>query len=364
MRGLVVVLVVALVAAVAASAKRVDAPRGLSTTDQTAGMPKAAIDLTAIPLGTGKGGTTARVGYLDRCGGVPSGGPPVKIPPWVGSSTWNATTKVAVEGDVSHTPSFKAVHSGSREVLTGNGLPAVSGTFPVASSDPADAYNPDPGSITSHTISLSLPYNPTVASHPSCESGTVGLENGIPLLDGFDAGGNDASAVEVQDACHGHPNDVVGYHYHSLSPCVLTTSALTHATQVGWALDGFGIYVEYDAQGQLLTNSALDVCHGRTSVIPWHGKMTRIYHYDMTFEFPYSVGCYRGTPISFQGMMIPNAGSTGQQSGGGGGGQQQGSSGSGGSGQQAAAQQCQAQGLTPGTPQFGQCMSGKGYPPD
>jgi YHYH protein len=294
----------------APGAARDDIP-GLSSTDQTAGMPKSALDLAAIPLGTGKSSASPEAGRLYRCGGPPSGGPPVKLPPWVHTSagTWDATAKVAAGGDVTWKRSFTAVHRGKSEVLTGNGLPARSGTFPVGTSDPAYAYNPNPGSVTAHTIKLTLPYNPTVAKRATCEAAIVGIgRDGIPILDGFDAGGNDAAAVEVQDECHGHPNDVVGYHYHGLSPCLLTPASLTHATRVGWALDGFGIYVEYDAQGRLLTNGALDGCHGRTSVVPWHGKQVRIYHYDMTFEFPYSVGCFRGTPVSFKGLVTSAAG--------------------------------------------------------
>jgi hypothetical protein len=221
-------------------------------------------------------------------------------------------TKVAVSGDAHWHSSFKAVHEGNHEVLTGNGLPPESGTFPVSRSDPAYAYNPDMSTISAHSIKLSLPYSPTLDAGATCESGTVGITmTGIPLLDGFDAGGNDAAAIETQDACHGHPNALVGYHYHSLSPCILTRRALTHTTQVGWALDGFGIYVEYSADGKLLTNADLDACHGRTSVVPWHGKMARIYHYDMTFEFPYTVGCFRGTPISFLGMTTLTGDQTG-----------------------------------------------------
>jgi hypothetical protein len=30
----------------------------------------------------------------------------------------------------------------------------------------------------------------------------------------------------------------------------------------------------------------------------WNGKLTRIYHYIATLEYPYTVGCFRGTPIS------------------------------------------------------------------
>ena len=278
-----------------------------TTSNQTVNMPKSSLNLAAIALGTDKSTTTPKKGYLYRCGGKPGGGPPVTIPPWVntGAKTWSATSKLASGGKVSHTAKFTATHSGANQVLKGNGLPARSGTFPVPSSDPTYPYNPNPGSVTSHTISLSLPYDPKTLTTPRCEAGAVGISvDGIPILDGFDAGGNDASAVEVQDTCHGHPNNFVGYHYHSLSPCILSTTAQTHTTQVGWALDGFGIYVEYNSKGQLLTNSSLDVCHGRTSVVPWHGKSVKVYHYDMTYEFPYSVGCFRGTPKSFAGMTI------------------------------------------------------------
>ena len=31
---------------------------------------------------------------------------------------------------------------------------------------------------------------------------------------------DDAGGVEVQDTCHGHPNNFVGYHFFSLMPCI------------------------------------------------------------------------------------------------------------------------------------------------
>jgi len=261
-------------------------------------MPASSLDESALPLGNQRISTAPKQGYIWVCQ-TPAPGPPLTGEPWVNNAaqTWSAETKVAVAGDVKWHQKFTAIQNGSQLVLTGNGLPARSGVFPVSSSDPAHAYYPDPTSITSHSISVTLPANPTDASSPQCLSPVVGIaDNGIPILDGFDANGNDAAATEVQDTCHGHPNDQDGYHYHSLSPCLLSKKALTHSTQVGWALDGFGIYVEYNASGQLLTNSDLDGCHGRTSTVPWHGKKVSIYHYDMTMEFPYTLGCFRGTP--------------------------------------------------------------------
>ena len=55
--------------------------------------------------------------------------------------------------------------------------------------------------------------------------------------------------------------------------------------------------MERNANGSLLTDANLDKCHGRTSTVMWNGKETRIYHYDATLEYPYTVGCYHGTPI-------------------------------------------------------------------
>jgi len=52
------------------------------------------------------------------------------------------------------------------------------------------------------------------------------------------------------------------------------------------------------ADGTLPTNTALDACHGTTSVVLWDGKPTRIYHYVATIEYPYTVGCFHGTPIT------------------------------------------------------------------
>jgi len=42
-------------------------------------------------------------------------------------------------------------------------------------------------------------------------------------------------------------------------------------------------------------NLELDECHGMTSIIEWDGKMVEMYHYVINNEFPYSVGCLRGT---------------------------------------------------------------------
>ena len=283
-----------------ATSTPLDGGTASSTTDQSIGLPRTTLDLTALPLGNQKFSTSApAAGSVYLCHSM-QGGPPVHAKPWVNTSagTWNLKAKVAVAGDVIHNAQFSATQSGTSEVLTGNGLPPRSGVFPVASTDPADAYDPDPNSVATDAINVTLPYDPVAAATPTCIGGVVGvMSDGISMFNAFDAGGNDAGAMEVQDTCHGHPNQT-GYHYHALSPCMLSGSALTTTTQVGWAFDGYGMYVEYASSGNLLTNASLDACHGRTSVVPWHGELVSMYHYDMTIEFPYSVACYHGTPIS------------------------------------------------------------------
>ena len=86
-------------------------------------------------------------------------------------------------------------------------------------------------------------------------------------------------------------------HHHAVPSCILS-KATGRSTLVGYAADGYGIYVERTASGALLTNTDLDACHGRTSRVLWNGKEQSVYHYDATLEYPYTVGCYHGTPIS------------------------------------------------------------------
>ena len=73
------------------------------------------------------------------------------------------------------------------------------------------------------------------------------------------------------------------------------------------------------ADGKVVTNAHLDVCHGTVSKVWFNGKYQSIYHYVLNNEYPYSVGCFRGTPaelplyIAFGSMTTsssPSASST------------------------------------------------------
>jgi YHYH protein len=288
--------------AAAVAAALVAAATGTSGARQARRFQATAVNKHNLPLGTNKYTTSGpKSGYVYVCHANFNGGGAMTIGPWVdqNAGTWDSTEKVRVDGDNHFDDQFSDAHKGSKESLSGNGLPPRAGTFPVASSDDAYQYDRNPNSIKSYTLLAKLPYNPQKASSPSCVGGTIGVAvNGIPIYDAFDAGGRDAAAVEVQDECDGHPQMSGQYHYHSLSSCLNWGSKKTRAKQVGWALDGFGIYVERDADGTMLSSADLDACHGRTSKVPWHGKQQRIYHYVATLDFPYTVACYKGTPIT------------------------------------------------------------------
>jgi hypothetical protein len=286
------------------------------------------VNPSALPLGDGRLSTSPKVGYLDSCQtSFPSTGGAQVVGPWINTAakTWNSTAKVKVEGTVSWpNASFSVTRSGGKRVIKTNDLPNhPTGVFPVSSSDPAAAYDLNPNRIAAQSITWTLPANPSAASKPSCLSGgAIGvLTDGAMLYDALDGEGRDAVAHEILDSCDGHPDQSDTYHHHDVPSCILD-AATGRSTLVGYAKDGYGIYVERDADGTLLTNASLDACHGRTTSVTWNGKKKVLYHYDATLEYPYTVGCYHGTPITTAqggGGSAKNAGLGGPPGGGPGG---------------------------------------------
>ncbi len=262
-----------------------------------------------LPVGDGKYVTDApKVGYVYACGGyaknvqVESGGAG-KRGPWFSSdnTTYNLNQKLHVAGSVTWQASFTNTLSGTTRTITTNDLPThPTGTFPILATDPAYAYDRNPNSITAQTLSFGLNAGPAYATTPTCEGGQVGVMlTGVALNNGFDAGGRDAGAWEIQDSCGGHPQSQGEYHYHTLSSCIKDISV---HTVIGYALDGFPITGPTVAPNSVLTTSDLDACHGITSSYTLASKTVTGYHYVMTQDFPYSVSCFRATPIDPPGQ--------------------------------------------------------------
>ena len=107
----------------------------------------------------------------------------------------------------------------------------------------------------------------------------------------------DPNAALPTDKCWGHPYMTM-YHNHGYSwKCFPNKGKPGQQSPLyGYALDGFGVYGPLGANGKPIRNSQLDECHGMTSKVMWEGKMQNIYHYVTNNEYPYSIGCFRGTP--------------------------------------------------------------------
>ena len=224
-----------------------------------------------------------------------------------------------------------SIHTGiaSGSVLAFRHSPAA-WRFSGSSGSPSPARSRSPATSASRSATAGV----VVATTPAAARLTVGGQatpprpvlraasawarsgsrpTGVVFLDALDASGRDAGAYEKQDACDGHPQGQGIYHYHTYSPCLSTKASQRpgSSTLVGYALDGYGIYLERDDHGNLPADADLDTCHGRTSAITWDGKCVVMYHYDVTLECPCTVGCYHGTRFStHQAPGRPDAGAT------------------------------------------------------
>jgi hypothetical protein len=261
------------------------------------------LDITNLPIGDYKVSDSPQVGYVYRCGGAQTdagaGGAQVEGP-WIrDDGMFDLTAKAIVDGDVMwDQATFMIILEGENRLLTGNNLPTTHGTgvYPVSAADDAYQYDRNPNSIAAQTLTVTLPTNPTVNAEAGCLTpGAIGvMTTGVIIFDALDALVRDAVAHETQDACGGHPQMSGAYHYHNLSDCI-EDEGTGHSVLVGYAMDGFGIYGVRGEDGQPLTNADLDECHGHTHVIEWDGQMVEMYHYHATYEYPYTIGCFRGT---------------------------------------------------------------------
>lgn len=280
-----------------------------SVTDASVPSPtptvRETLDLTQLPIGDGRLSTQPQVGYLWSCRMQfdPNAGGAQATGEWydAANGTWNFNLKPVVDGTISWDSQFSQTIMGGVRMIEANGLPAhPTGSFPVSASDDAAQFDRNPNNISAQSYQLELPAKPGFAAATACVGGEVGISvDGVVINSAIDARGDDAVSMEIQDACQGHPHVGGVYHYHGYSLCLEDQNASGQSALIGWALDGFGIYGPYAENGQALTSADLDECHGRTSLVMWEGEWVEMYHYVATFDFPYTVGCFRGTAVVF-----------------------------------------------------------------
>ena len=279
----------------------ITASMGLAAVLASAAASAHEVDPTKLPLGDGKLSNAPKAGYVWACHTNPNGRGAQVDGPWIDkqSGTFDVTSKAVVDGSVSWPSSFAIHVEGDSRVITWNDVPNhPTGVFPIARSDDAYQYDRNPNSIRVQSMEIALPVAPTLAAQPSCAPNAVGvLLSGVALFNALDAPGRDAVAHETQDSCDGHPQQGGVYHYHNASPCLLKEidPGSGPSKLIGYAVDGFGIYGPRDENGNELSSDDLDACHGRTSPVEWEGKTVTMYHYVATLDYPYTIGCLKGT---------------------------------------------------------------------
>ncbi|MCP4318564.1 MAG: YHYH protein [Hyphomicrobiales bacterium] len=263
-----------------------------------------------LPLGDGNISSQPKVGFVFSCqqrfnpnapGARASGD-------WLGKTTWDPSKKPYVEGSVNWPAEISITRTGEKRIVKSNNLPThPTGVFPIQRNDPVYKYDRNNGRITAQDILIELPAVPKIAASPSCVAmGMIGFSiTNAAMYNALDARGDDAPAHEMQDRCSGHPQQTGQYHYHNMTPCFddRRSEPGGHSDQIGYALDGFGVFGIFGENGEKLKTADLDACHGHAHTIRWDGERRDLYHYHMTDEYPYSIGCYMGTPVKLPASL-------------------------------------------------------------
>ncbi|XP_078495973.1 uncharacterized protein LOC144751910 [Ciona intestinalis] len=210
-----------------------------------------------------------------------------------------------VEGNTGVQGTVSIIDNG-QGVLTikSNGIP----DHPTGAFDGSRAY---PNYIQPQNNIFKIPKSPSIAASSTCAPmGTIGVAiNGVSIFNPYSMGCCNAGEEELNlfDYCWGHPAPGNIYHYHIGSSCnyqlecgvpsgIDKNSMLSNRGDVGVALDGFPIYGPNDEDGTQLMSQDLDECHGKFA-------SDGSYRYHITADFPFYIGCFRGTPLSNSGMV-------------------------------------------------------------
>ncbi|MCX6461308.1 MAG: YHYH protein [Actinobacteria bacterium] len=243
--------------------------------------------------------------------------------PWVSKGNTITISKIqTVAGAVQLAHSFKVTTTKTTRHFKGNGIPNHPiGVFPIPSTAAAYPYyaalpssapyaNAAEIPVLPYDLDVTVQRNPKVNATPTCindlTTGIVTQTGGawhVEVAPNAQLQIFDPNAALPTDRCFGHPFSGM-YHYHGYSwKCFPNKGAAGRPSPLyGYALDGFGVYGPFGENGKLIHNTELDVCHGHYGWIKWDGVWKRMYHYHVNNEYPYSIGCFRGTPA------MPSAG--------------------------------------------------------
>ncbi|KAL7998295.1 putative Galactose-binding-like domain superfamily, YHYH domain-containing protein [Plasmopara halstedii] len=193
------------------------------------------------------------------------------------------------------------LYSGVEVTFTSRSVIVRSTGIPPARS----SYGPFPNAYNRYSVCeqnhvFQFPRNPDIASTMTSlpKDTPIGvMVNGIPFYAATSEvyGGividSKNRAYKLLDKCNGLVDAGGEYRYYASPDCLLHElgdEAGKPSPLIGFALDGFPLYGPYNEEGQIPDD--LDACNGR---IGEDGT----YQYHVTFQMPYLLGCFRGTPV-------------------------------------------------------------------
>ena len=115
--------------------------------------------------------------------------------------------------------------------------------------------------------------------------------NGVVIAGPYDSKNKIAPYNRIVDLCSSHSDPQGMYHYHFTPLCMLkddgTRPALNESQQIGWSFDGYQIK---GLANRSTHSPEIDQCNGHD-----HDGS---YHYHVTRDFPFFMGCYQAKPYS------------------------------------------------------------------
>ena len=113
--------------------------------------------------------------------------------------------------------------------------------------------------------------------------------NGVIIAGPYDSQNKIAPYNRIVDQCSSHADPQGMYHYHFAPLCMTNQSGEKFATnpakQIGWSFDGYKIHGLADRKIHL---PEIDRCNGH--------EHDNSYHYHVTRDFPFFMGCYVANP--------------------------------------------------------------------
>ncbi|MBI40753.1 MAG: hypothetical protein CMF59_14235 [Leptospiraceae bacterium] len=137
--------------------------------------------------------------------------------------------------------------------------------------------SPNPNTISSQNITLTIPATPDTAGSTSTYGAMGVTVNGLAIYNNEAAPGDTlADELDTMDSGNGHPTDIGQYHHHT-EPYKITNDG---SELVGIALDGYPIFGRREPGGA--TATGLDTNGGHSHSHSTLG--TTMYHYHVTYD--------------------------------------------------------------------------------